>query len=487
MSSNKSVISVVQHSRSAKVMACGCLLALAGTVFVHGVQPQVGVAPVSLPKGGFGIDGDPMSGVPNGGVGDWTCGSESVLEGDAVLDAAGMPIHPLMTHHFTDQSIDGDKDSVFVGSCNWYDDPNNWKWKTADPSRKTDVSDVWVHVATSPDRHVWAVVGAGRLAASGDSRLDFEFLQNRLEKQAGGTFVSHGPHGGRTVDDLLVVLEFSNGGGTPELKVLRWQPKANGGYGYVDAGILINSGQVLAAVNRSSVAIPRAAGETREFAPNAFSEIAVDLTALIARVEPCVVQSVETLMVKTEVSVPPSSVLKDFVGPIQLQLPVPNALAGADIRAFARPHGTTFSVSASEVTGLYPNAFIEWSVVDGSATIESPHSVSTSVQVTSATARLRLNVALEGGCEFTDEISLITIPLKLEILKEGPDMTYLRWPAVSPDYHLEASGTIVSANWETFEATIEERDGFYYANVPVDQDQMFFRLAEGPLVLGGAQ
>ena len=46
--------------------------------------------------------------------------------------------------------------------------------------------------------HTWVVIAADRFSTSGDSYIDFEFLQNTLTRTNNGLFVSTGPDGGRT-------------------------------------------------------------------------------------------------------------------------------------------------------------------------------------------------------------------------------------------------------------------------------------------------
>src|SRR5437660_2766050 len=72
--------------------------------------PPAGVAPISVPAGGFGIDGDLFANMPDANVGDWITNSVS---GGGVLNQAGVPLNPLTTFHFIDQ-YDGN-DIIFAG------------------------------------------------------------------------------------------------------------------------------------------------------------------------------------------------------------------------------------------------------------------------------------------------------------------------------------------------------------------------------------
>src|SRR6185295_699412 len=61
--------------------------------------------------------------------------------------------------------------------------------------------------------------------------------------------------------------------------------------------------------------------------------------------------------------------------------------------------------------GLHPVASTTWSVVSGSATIDSPTSLTTTAHVSSASATLRLTVIESNGCTETNDIVLTVKPL----------------------------------------------------------------------------
>src|SRR2546422_1561593 len=93
-------------------------------------------------------------------------------------------------------------------------------------------------------------MAADRLSTSGDSYIDFEFLQNTLTRTNSGGFVSAGPHGGRTTGDLLLSLAFTGGGKTADFFAWRWQTNASGGYAYSDPTASLPVGRGFAALNR---------------------------------------------------------------------------------------------------------------------------------------------------------------------------------------------------------------------------------------------
>ncbi|HEY5909313.1 MAG TPA: hypothetical protein VJA21_01780 [Verrucomicrobiae bacterium] len=96
-----------------------CSLALLCLAEATAAPPPGGFAPIVVPAGGFGIDGDLLSGSPEAGIGDWVAGPS----GGGVLSATGAPLNPATTFHFIDLS-DSTSDRTFGGGLKWTDDPN---------------------------------------------------------------------------------------------------------------------------------------------------------------------------------------------------------------------------------------------------------------------------------------------------------------------------------------------------------------------------
>src|SRR5204863_799522 len=162
----------------------GCCLVgamLVGEFALQAVPPPTGVAPILVPSGGFGIDGDLQANTPTAGAGDWLPGPAGA--GGAVLDTNGVPLNPATTFHFIDLYTSGG-DNTFQGGLKWTDDPNTWTWTTGSASSKTDITNVLMHIATDANGHSWLIIAADRASANGDSYIDFEFLQNTLTLNA---------------------------------------------------------------------------------------------------------------------------------------------------------------------------------------------------------------------------------------------------------------------------------------------------------------
>ena len=82
----------------------------------------------------------------------------------------------------------------------------------------------------------------------------------------------------------------------------RWLPDGSGGYAYVDVTASLPAGRVFVALNSNSIAVPYGAFGQTTYAPNAFAEAALDLTALIGNFDPCVSVGFKTIMIKTKSS-----------------------------------------------------------------------------------------------------------------------------------------------------------------------------------------
>src|SRR6266478_1444580 len=224
--SNVSTDSFKVRSRSGLARVLLRVLLLLWSIAAQGSPPPPGVAPVTVPAGGFAIDGDLLANTPAANVGDWVV-STNLGTGGGVLNQAGVPLNPATTYHIIDP-YNSSSDLTFSGGLKWTDDPNTWTWTTGKPSGKTDINNVLVHISTDTNGHVWVVIAADRFSTSGDSYIDFEFLQNSLVRTNNGGFVSTGTAGGRTVGDLLLSLAFTSGGGTADFFAFRWLTNGSG-------------------------------------------------------------------------------------------------------------------------------------------------------------------------------------------------------------------------------------------------------------------
>src|SRR5262245_46698550 len=159
---------------------CSCLFGLTLMAATH-VAPPGGIAPVLVPPGGLAIDGNLEANLPIAGIGDWT-GSGGVLASN------GAPLNSLTTIHRIDPFGNSGGDIIFGGGLKWFDNPNTWRWTTGKPSSKTEINNMLFHLGRDIEGHTWVSVAADRANTSGDSYIDFEFLQNFLVRNSDGSF-----------------------------------------------------------------------------------------------------------------------------------------------------------------------------------------------------------------------------------------------------------------------------------------------------------
>jgi hypothetical protein len=327
------------------------LFLCSGTVLNAQTNGVVAVAP---PTGGFNIDGSPLV---TGTTGDWIPASGT---GGSVMNSAGTVFDAGKSFHTVD-AYNSTTDNTLASGLKWNQDPGTWTWASSSASNKTDINHGYVHFSTrASDGHVWVAMAGDRLGTTGTSYIDFEFLQNTLAKNANGTFTSAGPNGGRTAGDLLITVEYNNGGSVPSVLVYKWQ-LSGGVYTYVS--YTPPPGTVYAGQNSSATAIPMPFNVfgTTAYQQWQFAECAVDLNALITGLNTCI--GVKTVMIKTKSSSALSANLDDFLDPIQLNLgtkPTVSATGGILCSGGSR------TVTASTSFGVGPFTYA-WTVPSGQA------------------------------------------------------------------------------------------------------------------------
>lgn len=111
--------------------------------------------------------------------------------------------------------------TTFTGSKN--DDlHSSWQWVTGNVPAKDDLSNVYLYATTkdNPDPMVDDMIlfaGLERIDPGGDSHVDIEINQQPISLNPDGTF-----SGEKTVDDLLVVMDFKNGGDLGFVEINTW-------------------------------------------------------------------------------------------------------------------------------------------------------------------------------------------------------------------------------------------------------------------------
>ncbi|UCH85712.1 MAG: hypothetical protein JSW50_08525, partial [Candidatus Latescibacterota bacterium] len=264
---------------------------------------------------GFEVDGNLYSNNPGtvpGLGGDWLDGPPG--PGTGVLNPDGSPKNSIFTLYIRDLIKNDDAD-VFSSSTKVTGDPNKFTWKSGSVPQKDDIQNGFIHLSEDAGGDMWITVAGDRRSVSGDSYLDFEILQNTLFKTDEGGFVSNGPHGGRTLGDILLTIELTNGGDQAVFLAHRWVEDGDGGYTYVEIPFPVGAAFVAANID-SQVTTTYDAFGGQIYEINQFGEASVNLNALLPNFGECF--AIATIFVRTKSSASDSADLKDFMEPFQI-------------------------------------------------------------------------------------------------------------------------------------------------------------------------
>ena len=265
--------------------------------------------------GGFEIDGNLFANNPGGIIGlgnDWLDGPAG--PGSGVLNPDGTPKDSHTTVHVLD-GIDAADVNVFDGSNKVFANPNTYKWKSGSVPSKDDIQNGLVHFSADNNGNHWMRIAGDRKSINGSSYIDYEFLQATLTKNGNGTFTSGGPHGGRTVGDILLTINLAQGGSQAQFFASRWQAVGTG-YNYVS--IPFPAGEAFVAANVDSVISTFSAFGVNTYSINQFGEAALNLDAVLPDFGTCF--GIATVFVRTKSSTSSDAVLKDFIEPIQVNM-----------------------------------------------------------------------------------------------------------------------------------------------------------------------
>lgn len=309
------------------------------------------VIPVYPPAGGFHIDGNLRANTPTPNVGDWLTGPGG--NGGFVMDDGGIVNDTTTTTHFVDPYLS--VDDMFTGG-KYNQDPNIfWSWGIGSAQNKCDINNVLIHFANDTlDCHTRMMFAADRFSNNGLSYIDFEFLQNTLTKNVGGTFSSSGPNAGRTVDDLLFTVQYSDTGAQASMFFYSWKQTSPGVYDWIP--FIPSAGAAYGFTSAGGENVPYGAFGNTSYLGNQFVEGAVDLIeALYASITSAGSITFKTLFIKTKASSTPSSPLGDFVPPKQLNNFTLGCLIGIEenemksgIKIFPNPAYGNFTITLNQ-------------------------------------------------------------------------------------------------------------------------------------------
>jgi hypothetical protein len=320
------------------------------TGFAQSIQ---GIVPVQTPVGGSGVEGDALAHFPVAtvyeNVGDLfdlvhPTGTHGVLD-----FTTGQLLYPGFTF-FLQDPFENDP-TIFTLSNKINDNPNTYSWGAGNNPDKNEIQNAGCHFSYGDpalggnSSDLWCLFAGDRETTNGSSYIDFEFLQNTLTItgavygpfnpstgvspiiSGSGTFVTTGPHNGRTVGDVLITIEFTQGGGDANAVIQTWTEISPGTYQYVVHPNSEFLGKIFITNNNTITHVPfdvygsdpTNSGVGGDYAVNQWAEGAANLTSLFGN-DPCL--NISTLFIRTRSSGSSAqSELKDFPGaPIQLNV-----------------------------------------------------------------------------------------------------------------------------------------------------------------------
>ncbi len=253
-------------------------------------------------------------------------------------------------------SVDTTTYSGAGGSNKNLDPISAWHWATGNVPAKDDLSNVYAY-AILYEGHLIIYVGFERITANGDSHIDLEFFKDnvRLDRTPPCDIAACDWLGVRTPGDLIVSMDFTNGGAFGTMTVREWSGSAyvlvasitgegcNAASGTLPADVIcgFNNG---GSINGGPWPNYDSHGHVITMLPtNAFTEFGVDITAL-EDTTPCLT----TVLGKTRSSQSFTAELKDFAGPAGFPLCSANiAIAPDATNEIGAEH--TFDVTVNQV------------------------------------------------------------------------------------------------------------------------------------------
>ncbi len=260
------------------------------------VAPAPAVAATGLLAGtvaGFEVDGDLTSGnaasnpgaIPSGLIASLS-NAQDWLDGNAtggLVDPANPPESFLFRDAVDKVLVAGDSapdKSAYVGG-NKEDDTTNWGYfNESGPNDKTDYRHVMAGVKVSGG-NPYVFLGAERIDTSGTMVVDFELNQKPFKVFPGAPGVDKPD---RSINDILISLEYANGGSNPEVTLYRITAVQEFNTGQVVTFDKISDAKTIDAVRSATnfvpltnVAFPSA---TYNVAAFAWAEASVNISAL---------------------------------------------------------------------------------------------------------------------------------------------------------------------------------------------------------------
>jgi hypothetical protein len=339
------------------------------------------------------------------------------LDANVADTAAGLPDDWANIFNNTDSSFvdtgivaDPAPQSIFTGGeSKDYEDIPEWKHKNGSVPDKDDITNAYA-AAYTLGGETFVYFGMDRFAVQGSSNVGFWFLQDDVAPipgtPVGSTSTFSGQH---EVGDILVLSEFSDGGGGVSIKVFEWVGTGGDeGGGTLDTLFGGATGTpadcddtgaaatVCANVNTSPIldaTIPwNYVGKSgvRNMPTASFFEGGINLSALLPE-EPCITN----MVAETRSSFEVNAVLKDFVAANFSLCGADISIAADDVNDVGDPH--TFTVDVNTTIAGQPTPAPDGTIVDVTLT----HSNAAGNPVTPTTDTCANPGTVGGTCEVT--------------------------------------------------------------------------------------
>jgi hypothetical protein len=199
-------------------------------------------------------------------------------------------------------------------------DVSQWKHKDGSVPAKDDLTNAYAAAYRDPaDGHLIFYFGADRFANNGDAQMGFWFFQNEVGLIGDGTSGGGDPFfGTHKNDDILVLVNFIGGGGTPVIEVFAWDDSVKDNLVQVVSPTSAKCGTTanddvcaitndITAENSPWAYIPKS-GPINIFPEDSFFEGGIDVTALFPDTA-----CFSAFLAETRSSQSANAQLKDFV------------------------------------------------------------------------------------------------------------------------------------------------------------------------------
>jgi uncharacterized repeat protein (TIGR01451 family) len=158
------------------------------------------------------------------------------LDGNAVSDAApgedwdhvfAGTSAAITTPAFLPDRVNSTSDDIFTGgSSKDINDTSDWLWTTSKPQAKNDITHAFAaaYTAKNADTAGDTIVyfGLNKYDASGDNFVGFWFLKGEVGPTGTGIPSGSPFSGSHSVGDILILADYTNGGGISTFSVYQW-------------------------------------------------------------------------------------------------------------------------------------------------------------------------------------------------------------------------------------------------------------------------